>query len=79
MTDSDSQTDAGDETDGTDKTEQLRSLYLSVTDGDAEPVVETQREDSDRREIDEARADEAVGPAELHGLDDAIDDPEPAD
>jgi len=79
MTDSDSRTDAGDETDGPDKTEQLRSLYLSVTDGDAEPVVESQREDSDRRELEEARADEAVGPAEHHGLDDAIDDPEPAD
>ncbi len=79
MTDSDSRTDAGDETDGTDKTEQLRSLYLSVTGGEAEPVVESQRADSSRRELEEARADEAVGPAELHGLDDAIDDPEPAD
>lgn len=79
MTDSDSQTDAGDETDRADKTEQLRSLYLSVTDGEAEPVVESQREDSDRRELEGARADEAVGPAELHGLGDAIDDPEPAD
>ncbi|OAQ54393.1 hypothetical protein HTG_02275 [Natrinema mahii] len=79
MTDSDSRTNAGDETDGTDKTEQLRSLYLSVTDGDAEPVVESQRDDSDHRELEGERADEAVGPAELHGLGDAIDDPEPAD
>lgn len=63
----------------TDKTEQLRSLYLSVTDGHTDPMVESQRTDSTSREIREERAAEAVGPAELHGLDDAIEDPEPTD
>ena len=63
----------------TNRTDQLRSVYLSVTDGDTDPVVEPQKEDSRSREIHEDRADEAVGPAELHGLDDAIGDPEPAD
>ena len=62
-----------------DKTEQLRSLYLSVTDGDAEPMVESQHTETTSREIRAERADGTVGPAELHGLDDAIDDPEPAD
>jgi len=65
--------------DKTARTEQLRSVYLSVTDGDTNPVVGPQEEDSSSREIREDRADEAVGPAELHGLDDAIGDPEPAD
>ncbi|WP_408957998.1 hypothetical protein [Natrinema sp. 74] len=63
----------------TDKTKRLRSVYLSVTDGDTDPVVEPQEDDSTTREIHEERADEAVGPAEHHGLDDAIGDPEPAD
>ncbi|SDK91459.1 hypothetical protein [Natronorubrum texcoconense] len=76
MTDADSETDESREV---DRTEQLRSVYLSVTDGDAEPVVESQQEDSGSREIREDRTDETVGPAEMHGLDDAIDDPEPAD
>ncbi|WP_440772615.1 hypothetical protein [Natronorubrum sp. DTA28] len=76
MTAIDSETDEASEG---DKTEQLRSVYLSVTDGDAEPVVEPQQEDSGSREIHEERTDETVGPAEMHGLDDAIDDPEPAD
>lgn len=76
MTDADSRTDDDCET---TRTEQLRSVYLSVTDGDTDPVVESQEADSRTREIREDRADEAVGPAELHGLDDAIDDPEPAD
>ncbi|MGQ3413620.1 hypothetical protein [Natrinema versiforme] len=71
--------DEPDETTETDKTEQLRSVYLSVTDGDAEPVVESQREESRTREIREERSDEVVGPAEHHGLEDALDDPEPAD
>ncbi|WP_226479738.1 hypothetical protein [Natrinema amylolyticum] len=69
--------DESDETTETDKTERLRSVFLSVTDGDAEPVVESQHEDSRTREIREDRSDEVVGPAEHHGLDDAIDDPEP--
>ncbi|SEV82599.1 hypothetical protein [Natrinema salifodinae] len=75
----DAEIDASDEPDATDKTERLRSVYLSVTDGEAEPVVESQREDTDTREISEARTDEVVGPAEHHGLDDAIGDPESAD
>ena len=76
MTDVDSETDEPQEG---DKTEQLRSVYLSVTDSDAEPVVESQQDNSGSREILEDRTDETVGPAEMHGLDDAIDDPEPAD
>ncbi len=68
-----------DESREVDRTEQLRSVYLSVTDGDAEPVVEPQKEESGSREIREKRTDETVGPAEMHGLGDAIDDPEPAD
>ncbi|AFO56608.1 MULTISPECIES: hypothetical protein [unclassified Natrinema] len=70
--------DENDETHGTDKTEQLRSVFLSVTGGEAESVVEPQREEPRTRELrGEERTDEAVGPAEHHGLDDAIDDPEP--
>ncbi|WP_436346881.1 hypothetical protein [Natronorubrum sp. FCH18a] len=76
MTDVESETDEPREA---DRTERLRSVYLSVTDGDTEPVVEPQQEDSRSREIREERTDEAVGPAEMHGLDDAIGDPEPAD
>ncbi|WP_440767299.1 hypothetical protein [Natronorubrum sp. DTA7] len=76
MTDVDSETDEPREG---DKTEQLRSVYLSVTDGNAEPVVESQQENSGSREILEGRSDETAGPAEMHGLEDAIDDPEPAD
>ncbi|RZH66913.1 hypothetical protein [Natrinema altunense] len=69
--------DENDETNGTDKTEQLRSVFLSVTGGEAEPVVESQREEPPTRELrGEERTDEVVGPAEHHGLDDAIDDPE---
>lgn len=82
MTETASEPDEQAESDGTtetDKTERLRSVFLSVTDGDAEPVVESQREDTRRREIREDRSDEAVGPAEHHGLEDALDDPEPAD
>lgn len=82
MTDADATADERDETDETtetDKTEQLRSVFLSVTDGDAEPMVESQQADSHSREIREEHTDEVVGPAEHHGLDDAIDDPEPAD
>ncbi|WP_254764750.1 hypothetical protein [Natrinema marinum] len=77
MTDADATADADDRE--TDKTAQLRSVYLSVTDGDTDPVVEPQEEDSTTREIREERANEVIGPAEHHGLDDAIDDPEPAD
>ena len=62
----------------TEKVDRLRSVYLAVTDGDASPTVERQREDSRTREITTDRADEAVGPAELHGLDDAIDDLDPS-
>ncbi|GAB3664597.1 hypothetical protein [Halopiger thermotolerans] len=62
----------------TDRTEQLKSVYLSVTDGDAAPTVEHQREESSNREIRSTGSDRAVGPAELHGLDDAIDDPDPS-
>ncbi|UHQ95401.1 hypothetical protein [Haloterrigena alkaliphila] len=79
MTESESDADEDRETDRADKTAELRSVYLSVTDGDTDPVVESQEEDSTSREIRAERADEAVGPAELHGLDDAIDDAEPAD
>ncbi|MFC6767076.1 hypothetical protein [Natrinema soli] len=78
MTDAASEPNERDEPDETtDTTERLRSVYLSVTDGDAEPVVEPQREGSRTREIRGERSDEVVGPAEHHGLDDAIDDPEP--
>lgn len=79
MTEPESEADEDRKTDEADKTAELRSVYLSVTDGDTDPVVESQQEDSTSREIREERADEAVGPAELHGLDDAIDDAEPAD
>ncbi|SEH17979.1 hypothetical protein SAMN04487967_3508 [Natronorubrum sediminis] len=75
MSDSDSDADDAD----AQQAKRLRSVYLSVTDGDTDPVVEPQQEDSKNREISEDRVNEAVGPAELHGLDDAIDDPEPAD
>lgn len=61
----------------TDKTERLKSVYLSVTDGNTDPVVEPQAEDSHTRELRDEQAAEAVGPAEHHGLDDAIDDPGP--
>ena len=77
MTESARETDDGSESG--EKTAALRSVYLSVTDGDTDPVVESQREESTSREIPGDRADEAVGPAELHGLDDATDDAEPAD
>lgn len=60
------------------RAERLRSVYLSVT-GESDPLVEPQREDSTTRELRTERTDKAVGPAELHGLDDAIDDPGPAD
>ncbi|MDF9746014.1 hypothetical protein [Natrinema salsiterrestre] len=76
MTEVDQAADASDESDGADKTEQLRSVYLSVTGGEAEPMIESQRDDSSSREIRAERTDEVVGPAEHHGLDDAIDDPE---
>ncbi|MFB1065134.1 hypothetical protein CP556_15370 [Natrinema sp. CBA1119] len=76
MTDADPTDDIDRET---DKTEQLRSVFLSVTDGDTEPMVESQREDSNSREIREEQTDGVVGPAEHHGLDDAIGDLEPAD
>lgn len=82
MTEIDAAADESDESDGTaetDKIERLRSVFLAVTDGEAEPMVESQREDSHTREISEEQTDEVVGPAEHHGLDDAIDDPEPAD
>ncbi|ELY80584.1 hypothetical protein [Natrinema pallidum] len=70
--------DEDDETHETDKTEQLRSVFLSVTGGEADSVVEPQREGPRTRELrGEERTDEVVGPAEHHGLDDAIDDPEP--
>ncbi|EMA38935.1 hypothetical protein [Halobiforma nitratireducens] len=75
MTATDADADGDSET---DRTEQLRSVYLSVTDGNTEPTVETQCEGAKTRELREARAEEAVGPAELHGLDDAIDDPDPS-
>ncbi|MXV63833.1 hypothetical protein GS429_17545 [Natronorubrum sp. JWXQ-INN-674] len=75
MTDSDAEPD---ETRETDRMDQLRSVYLSVTDGDGEPVVESQQEESPSREIRETYDAEALGPAEHHGLDDAIDDPGPA-
>jgi hypothetical protein len=79
MADPDQEADASDESDTTDKTEQLRSVYLAVTGGETDPVVESQRPDSGQREISDKQTDEVVGPAEHHGLDDAIDDPEPAD
>ncbi|SEP74794.1 hypothetical protein [Natrinema salaciae] len=82
MTETDSTADESEEPNeqtGTDKTERLRSVFLSVTDGETEPMVESQREDSQTREIREERTDDVVGPAEHHGLGDAIDDPEPAD
>ena len=71
-------TKSSTEHDETTRAERLRSVYLSVT-GDAEPVVESQQEDSPSREIQTERTSEAVGPAELHGLGDAIDDPGPSD
>ena len=61
-----------------DRTERLKSVYLSVTGGDAESTVERQREDTSDREIRSGRSERAVGPAELHGLADAIDDPDPS-
>ncbi|ELY48833.1 hypothetical protein [Natronolimnohabitans innermongolicus] len=64
-------------TTATEKTEQLKAVYLSVTGGDTEPVVETQEADSSTREVPDDARSEVVGPAEHHGLDDAIDDHEP--
>lgn len=60
----------------TDRTERLKSVYLSVT-GETGPVVEPQIEDSHAREIRGEAPTEAVGPAEHHGLADAIDEPDP--
>ena len=57
-----------------DDAERLRSVFESVTGRTS--VVETQREDSGSRDVDAAAADGVVGPAEHHGLEDAIDDPE---
>lgn len=64
------------ETDTQDDTNPLTEVFRSVTDGDAESVVETQHAESHDRELDAERAEEAVGPAALHGLDDAIDEPD---
>ena len=68
---------ADDSAPETKKVERLKSVYLAVTDGDTSPSVEHQREESRTRELRAERADSAVGPAALHGLDDAIDDAEP--
>ncbi|ELY88277.1 hypothetical protein C483_16241 [Natrialba hulunbeirensis JCM 10989] len=57
-------------------TDRLTEVYLSITDGEAESVVETQRSDPADRELEFDRAEEALGPAALHGLDDAIGDPD---
>ncbi|MDQ2052137.1 hypothetical protein RBH26_16790 [Natronolimnohabitans sp. A-GB9] len=59
------------------ETERLKSVYLSVTGGETEPVVERQEPDSNTREIPDDTPSDVVGPAEHHGLDDAIDDHEP--
>ncbi len=78
MTETDATADKSDESDGTaetNKTERLRSVFLSVIDAEAEPMVESQREDSHSWEIREEQTDEVIGPAEHHGLDDVIDDP----
>jgi len=55
----------------------LRDVYLSVTDGDTDPVVEPQLEDSSTRELSDDQTAKPVGPAEHHGLDDAIAEPDP--
>ncbi len=68
---------ADDSAPQTAKVERLRSVYLAVTDGDTSPSVERQQESSRTRELRAERAESAVGPAALHGLDDAIDDAEP--
>ena len=60
-----------------EKVERLKAVYLAVTDGDTSPSVERQHEASRTRELRAERAESAVGPAALHGLDDAIDDAEP--
>jgi hypothetical protein len=77
MTDSDTEGDASDEANGPDKTAELRSVYLSVTDGETDPVVESQRTEPGTRTISDEPDGDVVGPAEHHGLDDAIGDPEP--
>ncbi|OIB57196.1 hypothetical protein [Natrialba sp. SSL1] len=64
------------EDDETTATDRLTEVYLSITDGEAESVVETQRSDPADRELEFDRAEEALGPAALHGLDDAIGDPD---
>ncbi|ELY31987.1 hypothetical protein C500_05398 [Natrialba magadii ATCC 43099] len=66
-------TEKGPESTATDR---LTEVYLSITDGEAESVVETQRSDPADRELEFDRAEEALGPAALHGLDDAIGDPD---
>lgn len=58
------------------KTERLQAVYLSVTGGD--PVVETQQQEVTSRMLREDPVTHVVGPAEHHGLADAIDDPDPA-
>ncbi|ELY95312.1 hypothetical protein C482_16763 [Natrialba chahannaoensis JCM 10990] len=67
---------AGKETGESTATDHLTEVYLSITDGEAESVVETQRSDPADRELEFDRAEEALGPAALHGLDDAIGDPD---
>lgn len=75
----DANTDADGDGDGeSDRTEHLTSVYLSVTGGDAESTVERQREEPSTREIRGEPTETVVGPAELHGLGDAIDDPDPS-
>ena len=54
--------------------ERLGTVFESVTGRTS--VVETQREDTGSRDVDVDTADRVVGPAEHHGLDDAIDDPD---
>ena len=57
--------------------ERLGSVFESVTGRTS--VVETQREDTGSRDVDADTTGRVVGPAEHHGLEDAIDDPEPAE
>ncbi|WP_049926829.1 hypothetical protein [Halopiger goleimassiliensis] len=58
----------------TDRTDDLGSLFVSVTGSDS--VVEPQEADSSSRELRTDATDETVDAASFHGLDDAIDDPE---
>ena len=61
----------------TDRTERLGSLFVSVTGSDS--VVESQEEESSTREVrDETDGGDGITDStSFHGLDDAIEDPEP--